>query len=97
MTAIGGADGTVNIFNLGVDAYCEINDSIGWICENLGLSPSIEYGGGDRGWAGDTPFIWLDTARVRATGWLPKVGIRDGVIRTLEYLKAHPGLLATRP
>jgi UDP-glucose 4-epimerase len=25
----------VNIFNLGVDAYCEVNDSIGWISEAL--------------------------------------------------------------
>ena len=29
---------SVNVLNLGVDGYCEVNDSIGWICEELGVS-----------------------------------------------------------
>ena len=48
---------SVNVLNLGVDGYCEVNDSIGWICEELGVSPKLEYSGGDRGWIGDNPFI----------------------------------------
>ena len=40
----------VNLFNLGVDGYCEVNDSIGWICDTLGLSPQKDYTGGERGW-----------------------------------------------
>jgi len=28
----------VNIFNLATDSYCEVNDSIGWICEALGVT-----------------------------------------------------------
>ena len=43
----------------------EVNDSIGWICERLGLTPALEYTGGDRGWIGDNPFIFLDTAKIR--------------------------------
>ena len=34
---------SVNVLNLGVDGYCEVNDSIGWICEELGVSPKLEY------------------------------------------------------
>ena len=44
------------IFNLGVDNYCQVNDSIGWICEELGFKPELHYSGGDRGWIGDNPF-----------------------------------------
>ena len=33
------APGRVNIFNLGTDEYCQVNDSIGWICGRLGLQP----------------------------------------------------------
>ena len=33
---------SVNVLNLGVDGYCEVNDSIGWICEELGVSPKFE-------------------------------------------------------
>jgi UDP-glucose 4-epimerase len=86
----------VNILNLATDGYCDVNDSIGWICGALHLTPSIEYSGGDRGWAGDSPFVYLDTAKIRATGWLPKVTIREAVIKTVEYLRKHPGVLAAR-
>ena len=29
----------VNVFNLGADEYCEVNDSIAWIVGHLGLDP----------------------------------------------------------
>lgn len=86
----------VNIYNLGTDEYCEVNDSIGWICAHLGLDPERIYSGGDRGWIGDNPFIFLDTEKVRALGWKPKFTIQQGIIRTLEYLQANHWLLEQR-
>jgi UDP-glucose 4-epimerase len=80
------------VFNLGTDEYCRVNDSIGWICEHLGLDPAREYTGGDRGWVGDNPFIFLDCARIRSLGWRPRLTIRDGVLRTLDFLEQHPEL-----
>lgn len=84
------------VYNLGTDEYCEVNDSIGWITTHLGLNPVRTYSGGERGWIGDSPFIFLDTAKIRSIGWTPKLSIRDGVIRTLEYLKANAWLLDER-
>jgi UDP-glucose 4-epimerase len=81
------AQDPVNILNLGVDEYCEVNDSIRWICEHLGLSPEIRYAGGDRGWVGDNPLIFLDCNRIRSLGWTPKLRIRESIIRTVEFLK----------
>lgn len=86
----------VNIYNLGTDEYCEVNDSVGWICEHLGVTPRRMYSGGERGWIGDNPFIFLDTAKIHALGWKPKLTIRDGIIRTLEYLKSNQWLLELR-
>jgi UDP-glucose 4-epimerase len=83
----------VNIFNLGTDEYCEVDNSIGWICRHLGLNPERKYSGGERGWIGDNPFIFLDTAKVRDLGWKPKLTIEQGIIRTLEYLQANQWLL----
>jgi UDP-glucose 4-epimerase len=83
----------VNIYNLGTDEYCEVNDSVDWICQYMGLHPLLEYSGGERGWIGDNPFIFLDTAKIRALGWKPKLTIQQGVIRTLEYLQANQWLL----
>ena len=86
----------VNIFNLGVDGYCEVNDSIGWICEELGLKPELSYSGGDRGWIGDNPFIFLDTSRIRALGWKPKFSIQAGVIKTVQYLRDNEWVFDSR-
>jgi len=96
LVAIDRARDPVNIFNLGVDGYCEVNDSIGWICETLGVRPALEYSGGDRGWIGDSPFIFLDTARIRALGWAPTLDIRQGVVRTIEFLRANEWVLEAR-
>lgn len=87
------APGTINILNLGTDAYCEVLDSVGWITEQMGVSPELSFSGGERGWVGDSPFIFLDTKRIRALGWTPKLTIREGVLRTVDYLQAHPHLL----
>ncbi len=79
----------VNLFNLGVDNYCEVNDSISWICEKLNLNPKLEYEGGKRGWIGDNPFIFLDTKEINSLGWTPKVSIRQGVEKTLDFLEKN--------
>ena len=96
LLAIDRSSGRVNIFNVGTDDHCEVNDSIGWICEALGVAPKIDYSGGDRGWVGDNPFIFLDTAKIRSLGWQPRLTIRQGVLKTLDYLLAHPDLLEPR-
>jgi len=90
------AQALINIYNLGTDEYCQVNDSIGWITGHLGLAPKLNYTGGERGWIGDNPFIFLDTAKIRALGWKPKLTIQQGIIRTLEYLQANPWVLESR-
>src|SRR5450830_1078372 len=37
--------------------------SIGWIGDELGVKPKLEFTGGEWGWIGDNPFIYLDTKR----------------------------------
>jgi UDP-glucose 4-epimerase len=96
LLAIDRSSGEVNIFNVGTDDHCEVNDSIRWICEALGVAPEIDYSGGDRGWVGDNPFIFLDTAKIRSLGWRPRLTIRQGVLKTLDYLIAHPDLVEPR-
>ena len=86
----------VNVFNLGTEEYCEVKDSIGWITAHLGLDPVRTYTGGDRGWIGDSPFIFLDTTRIRSLGWKPTLSIRDGIIKTLDYLRDNNWLTDDR-
>jgi UDP-glucose 4-epimerase len=86
----------VSIYNLGTDEYCQVMDSAGWICQRLGLTPKFTFAGGERGWIGDSPFIFLDCSRIRALGWKPKLTIRESVERTVDYLVANQWLLAAR-
>jgi len=93
VTAVDKARALVNIFNVGCESSCEVNESVGWICNALGVTPQIEYGGGDRGWPGDNPLIVLDTSRIRALGWRPRFAIREAVLMTLDYLGGNPDIV----
>jgi len=93
MVAMEKSTDPVNIFNLGTNEFCAVNDSIGWITEALQVTPRLLYSGGSRGWIGDSPFIFLDCSKIRALGWQPKLSIREGILRTLSYLKNNAWLL----
>ena len=83
------------IFNLGTDEYCTVRDSIGWITNCLGASPRLNFSGGERGWIGDNPFIWLDTKRICSTGWRPRYTIRQGVEQTVDWLRQNSWVFRT--
>jgi UDP-glucose 4-epimerase len=96
LRALKSATGKVNIFNLGTDEFIPLKDSVAAITAELGLSPRIEYGGGSRGWIGDNPFIYLDCARIRSLGWQPALSIRQGIVRTVRYIRENRWLLDAR-
>jgi len=77
------------IYNLGTPEYVQVNQSIGYICAALGVTPKIEHTGGNKGWIGDNPFIFLDTKKIQSTGWKAKLTIEQGIIRTLRWLEAN--------
>jgi UDP-glucose 4-epimerase len=79
----------VNIYNLGTNEYVQVNDSVRFIIDYLNLNPEIKYSGGNKGWIGDNPFIFLDTTKIRNTGWNAKLTIKQGVISTLTWLQKN--------
>ena len=85
----------VHVYNLGHTDWISVNESVGVICRELGLSPKIVYGGGDRGWVGDAPKILLETKRLRALGWKETRSVADSVVDTLRFLRDNP--YALRP
>jgi UDP-glucose 4-epimerase len=84
-----GAQAGAHVYNLGTDETLMVNDSIALLTAHLGLAPRIEYAGGRRGWTGDSPLIELDTARIRALGWRPRLTIAEAVGRTLKWFDAN--------
>lgn len=81
------------VYNLGTDETIVVDDSVATIVSHLGLSPEIEHSGGRRGWAGDSPLIHLDCAKIRTLGWSPTLGIKDAIVRTLDWFEAHPEIV----
>jgi UDP-glucose 4-epimerase len=84
------------IYNLGTPEYVEVNQSIGYLCAELGLNPKLEYTGGNRGWIGDNPFIFLDTKKIQATGWRARLTIEQGIVKTLRWLEANRWVYESR-
>jgi len=88
-TVINNTSDKVKIYNLGTDEYCEVNNSIQWICEYLGINPQLVYTGGERGWVGDNPFIFLDCSKLKDLGWKAELSIKDSVLRTVQYIEKN--------
>lgn len=96
LLAIERAGESVNLFNLGTDEDCQVNDSVGWICAKLGVTPRRTYSGGQRGWVGDSPLIHLDTRKIQALGWRPTLTIREGIERTVDFLRTNSWITEAR-
>ena len=64
--------------------------------DHLGLTPERSYAGGERGWIGDSPFIFLKCDRMRSLGWQPGHSIRDGILKTLKWLEKNQWVLEAR-
>jgi UDP-glucose 4-epimerase len=84
------------VYNLGAGEFCQVRDSISWICGHLGVDPKLEFTGGERGWVGDNPFIYLETKKIRAAGWRNELSIQAAVLRTVDWLAANTWVFEKR-
>ena len=84
------------VYHLGVPAYCRVEQSAGWISEELGVTPHFKYSGGERGWVGDNPFVFLDVSKAMATGWKPTHSIEQSVRETARWLSSNPWIFDKR-
>jgi UDP-glucose 4-epimerase len=85
--------GGAHVYNLGNDETIVVDDSVATIAAHLGLEPAIEHTGGKRGWAGDSPLIHLDCAKIRSLGWEPTIDIKAAIGRTLDWFEANRELV----
>lgn len=96
LSVIEKSEGNVNIYNLGTDEYCEVNQSAAWICDYLGMKPVFSYSGGERGWVGDNPFIFLDCSKLKSLGWSATNSIEESIISTVKFLQSNEWLFGRR-
>jgi UDP-glucose 4-epimerase len=78
------------VFNLGRPDFSTVKDSVRWLCEELEISPDVEYEERDRGWIGDNPNLYLDIQKLSKLGWKPERTIEESVKRTVRWLANNP-------
>ncbi|PWU14577.1 MAG: nucleoside-diphosphate sugar epimerase [Bdellovibrio sp.] len=83
----------VAIYNVGPDEYLNVDQSLDVLCKIMRVSPRRAYSGGERGWIGDSPFIFLDCQKLRGLGWRPRLSIVESVERTARFLLANEWLV----
>lgn len=90
------SDNYIYIYNLGVDNFCTVKDSVAWICHTLNVHPQLHFGESDRGWIGDNPFIYLSTEKIRSLGWKPNYTIETSIRNTVTWLMENPWVFERR-
>ena len=76
----------VNVYNLAVEDQTSVTQIAEWTIEAMGIDRKnieVKYTGGSRGWRGDVAQVKLDTSRMVALGWKPKLSSDEAVRRTI--------------
>lgn len=76
----------VNYYNLAVDDQTSVREIADWTIEAMGIDRGaidVQYGDSPRGWRGDVPYVKLDTRKMSALGWRPKLSSNEAVRRTI--------------
>jgi UDP-glucose 4-epimerase len=76
-----------DVFNVGSQEKHNVDAIANEMAKCLGIKPKFAYTGTPRGWVGDMKVMLLDTKKLEALGWKPKIGFEEGVKRYMEWLK----------
>jgi len=87
--AVDQADAPHNVFNLGTRTTTSVDRIAAIVAEEMGLDPTLEYTGGDRGWTGDVPRMRLSVEKLAGLGWEPDQSSDDAVRRATRELLAE--------
>jgi UDP-glucose 4-epimerase len=80
------APGRGEAYNLGSGRMVTIEHLARTICEVLGVTPELAFSGSVR--PGDAERIVADITALRTLGYEPKIGLRDGIARTVAWHRA---------
>ena len=91
--ALGRGEGRGEAFNAGGGTPHRVLDVVRLICRLAGtdVEPDVRGTGTP---AGELDRQWVDATKLRElTGWEPEVELEEGLRRTIEWYRAHPGAL----
>lgn len=81
--------GAFAVFNVGTGDAITVTEIARLAIDAVGLradAVELSYTGGDRGWKGDVPVVRLNSDRIRALGWRPRMGSREAMARAIREI-----------
>jgi UDP-glucose 4-epimerase len=86
MTGFHQSTDRVNRFNLATETNLTPVDVANVVVKEMGLGKvQYEFAGGRSGWIGDNPIVNLDTSRIRALGWAPRIPSEEAIARMTRW------------
>ena len=88
------ADSPVSRPSRPVRGHLGAGDVVALVCRLAGsaVAPEIRGAGNPDG---EIDRQWVDFSKLHElTGWEPRVGLEEGLTRTIEWFRAHPGAAA---
>ena len=83
----------VNIYNIGNDDWVYVDQIADEVARAMGLKGvEYEHTGGERGWTGDMPFVFLDNKKLREEGWKPSMDSKQAVLLAAKEMLASQSL-----
>jgi UDP-glucose 4-epimerase len=78
-----------NFYNIGNDDWAAVDEIANQVCAAMGLK-GVEYlhTGGERGWLGDMPFVFLDNKKLKSAGWKPSLASAQAVFTAAKEMLA---------
>jgi UDP-glucose 4-epimerase len=76
----------MNTYNIGTRTTTSVTRIADIVGEEMGLDPTYEYTGGERGWTGDIPRMRLSIEKLAALGWSPEKSSDDAVRKATREL-----------
>ncbi len=76
------------IINIGSGQDLTIRELAELICDVVGFKGELTW---DASKPDGTPRKLLDISKIESLGWKPTISLREGIARTYDWFKAHPG------
>jgi GDP-L-fucose synthase len=83
---VGGPDAINEIVNVGFGDDVSIRELAELVRRTVGFQGALRF---DHTKPDGTPRKWLDSTRLRSTGWLPRIGLEEGVASTYAWFLEH--------
>jgi UDP-glucose 4-epimerase len=80
------ADAPMNTYNLGTRTTTSVRRIADIVADEMGVDPTYQFTGGERGWVGDVPRMRLSIEKLAGTGWTPDLSSDDAVRRAVREL-----------